>query len=70
MNSAPELNFNFDTPTSFDTLTTPEQQPKKDIEIFDPTPKQEEPVPTPTPDFNTFETPIELNPNNRWRKKI
>ena len=66
MNSAPELNFNFDTPTSFDTLTTPEQQPKKDIEIFDPTPKQEETVPTPTPDFNTFETPIELNPNNRF----
>ena len=66
MNSAPELNFNFDTPTSFNTLTTPEQQPKKDIEIFDPTPKQEEPVPTPTPDFNTFETPIELNPNNRF----
>ena len=66
MNNAPELNFNFNTKTSFDTLTLLEQQPKKDIEIFDPTPKQEETITTPAPDFNAFETPIELNPNNRF----
>ena len=66
MNNAPELNFNFNTKTSFDTLTPLEQQPKKDIEIFDPTPKQEETITTPAPDFNAFETPIELNPNNRF----